>query len=115
MWLARLQRVKSSSSPPFKVDLNPRPSTLTSNLRITMETRRSPSPPPSFPNETKREILSFCDTPSLANASLVSLAFLELVSPFLYQHIAIQGLEQLSRLFHEEVSFIFSRSESSTN
>ena len=61
-------------------------------------------PPPSLPIEMKRAILSFCDAPTLAKASLVSVSFLELASPFLYKNIVIYGLQHFEKLFYEEVS-----------
>ena len=59
---------------------------------------------PLLPLETKAHILTFCDAPTLAQASLVSLTFLELASPRLYGHITITGFDQLDRLFYKEVS-----------
>ena len=51
---------------------------------------RARAPPFRFqelPAETKRTILEFCDTPSLAAASLVSKDMLEMASPELYRLI----------------------------
>ncbi|KAL7413380.1 hypothetical protein BDY24DRAFT_67034 [Mrakia frigida] len=57
---------------------------------------------PSLPIEMKRAILSFCDAPTLAQACLVSLSFLELATPFLYRDVVLHGLKHFEKLFYEE-------------
>ena len=61
---------------------------------------------PHLPAETYSHILSFCEPDVLADASRVSLAFLELAGPILYRHVTITGLNQLDKLFHREASAI---------
>ncbi|KAL7414296.1 hypothetical protein BDY24DRAFT_414507 [Mrakia frigida] len=53
----------------------------------------SPPPPPPLPTELKKHVLHFCDPPTLAATSLLSLQFLELSSPLLYDEIEITGFE----------------------
>ncbi|KAL7415806.1 hypothetical protein BDY24DRAFT_439660 [Mrakia frigida] len=50
---------------------------------------------PILPIELKKEILKFCDQPTLAKTSGLSLAFLQLSSPLLYRHITFEGSEGL--------------------
>ncbi|KAL7416862.1 hypothetical protein BDY24DRAFT_205686 [Mrakia frigida] len=60
----------------------------------------SPSPPfPLLPLEIKNHILRFCDPSTLAKTARVSLAFLELSSPILYEDVHIHGFEHLKLLF----------------
>ncbi|KAL7417224.1 hypothetical protein BDY24DRAFT_377137 [Mrakia frigida] len=56
-------------------------------------------PLPPLPLELKHHILRFCDPSTLANTSRVSLAFLHLSSPILYQDIEIVGLKNVEKLF----------------
>ncbi|KAL7415715.1 hypothetical protein BDY24DRAFT_267761 [Mrakia frigida] len=59
----------------------------------------SSSPLPFLPTEVKKEILKFCDQPTLAKTSGLSLEFLQLSSPLLYRHIVFKGPEGLSKFF----------------
>ncbi|KAL7417230.1 hypothetical protein BDY24DRAFT_377149 [Mrakia frigida] len=59
---------------------------------------------PPLPLELKHHILRFCDPSTLANTSRVSLAFLHLSSPILYQDIEIVGLKNVEKLFCSRVS-----------
>ena len=63
-----------------------------------------PRPLPSLPIETKGHILSFCDSQTLGRATQVSLAFLELAGPILYEHVTVTGYDQLRRLIDGRVS-----------
>ena len=63
-------------------------------------------PFPAIPLEIKGAILSFCDAATLANASSVSLAFLQLASPLLYDDINIELGEQTEKLFCARVGQI---------
>ncbi|KAL7417180.1 hypothetical protein BDY24DRAFT_438281 [Mrakia frigida] len=54
---------------------------------------------PYIPLELKHHILRFCDPSTLANASRVSLAFLQLSSPILYEDIEIVGLKNVEKFF----------------
>ena len=65
---------------------------------ISQTAQISPRPLPSLPTDLKREILSFCDPSTLAKASLVSLAFLEMSSPFLYRDVTIDGWRDVIKL-----------------
>ncbi|KAL7415633.1 hypothetical protein BDY24DRAFT_381734 [Mrakia frigida] len=56
-----------------------------------------PSPLPFLPVEVKKEILRFCDQPTLAKTSGLSLTFLQLSSPLLYRHIVFEGPEGLTK------------------
>ena len=67
-----------------------------------------PRPLPYLPPEVKGHILRFCDRKTLYSAALVSLAFLELSSPFLYGHIDITGSRELYQLLCLKVSVLFS-------
>jgi len=62
------------------------------------------SPLPSLPIEIKKEILKFCDPPTLAKTSSLSLAFLQLSSPLLYRHVTIKGPRQLKMMLSLVVS-----------
>ncbi|KAL7415565.1 hypothetical protein BDY24DRAFT_381534 [Mrakia frigida] len=55
-------------------------------------------PLPYLPPEVKGHILKFCAPATLFSTSLVSLAFLELSSPFLYKDVVIRGSSDLFRL-----------------
>jgi hypothetical protein len=59
---------------------------------------------PSLPIELRQLILRFCDVPTLVATSLVSLAFLELSTPILYQDIELIGLQRVEQLFCHSVS-----------
>ncbi|KAL7416871.1 hypothetical protein BDY24DRAFT_438690 [Mrakia frigida] len=59
----------------------------------------SSSPLPLLPLEIKNHILRFCDPSTLAKTARVSLAFLELSSPILYEDVHIHGFEHLKLLF----------------
>lgn len=64
----------------------------------------SQKPLPLLPTETHAHILSYCDPDTLAHASTVSFAFLQLASPLLYcRDLTITGYDQLQRLFYNEV------------
>ncbi|KAL7415621.1 hypothetical protein BDY24DRAFT_413206 [Mrakia frigida] len=52
---------------------------------------------PFLPIEVKKEILKFCDQPTLAKTSGLSLTFLQLSSPLLYRHIVFEGPEGLTK------------------
>ena len=73
------------------------------NHITTMTELVASSRPPSLPTETHAHILSYCDAQTLARASRVSLAFLQLAGPHLYEHITIRGFKQLERMFYREV------------
>ena len=51
-----------------------------------------------LPSEIHAYVLSFCDDPTLASSSRVSLAFLELTGPLLYRDITVRGKDQLDLL-----------------
>jgi hypothetical protein len=59
---------------------------------------------PILPLEVKGHILGFCDVPTLAVTSRVSLAFLELSGPLLYRDVVIRGCDQLDLLVRTHVS-----------
>ena len=61
-------------------------------------------PFPPLPLELKGEILSHCDASTLANASSVSLAFLQLASPVLYNHVTFVGPEGHTKFLTLRVS-----------
>ena len=61
-------------------------------------------PLPSLPIELKGEILTHCDADTLAKASSASLAFLQLASPLLYEHITFVGPEGLMKFLTLRVS-----------
>ena len=63
-----------------------------------------PSILPPLPLEVKGHILSLCDQGTLAVASRVSLAFLELAGPILYEHVHIDGLDSLFSMLNSRVS-----------
>ncbi|KAL7415671.1 hypothetical protein BDY24DRAFT_381853, partial [Mrakia frigida] len=69
---------------------------------------------PFLPTEVKKEILKFCDQPTLAKTSTLSLAFLQLSSPLLYRHITFEGPEGLTKFLTLVVSrcLLFSSSRS---
>ena len=93
----------SSSLPPLLASCPP--STTTSKPR-RMSSSTSASPP-FLPNEIKKEILKFCDQPTLAKTSSLSLAFLQLSSPLLYRHIVFEGPEGLTKFLTLVVSMRF--------
>jgi hypothetical protein len=62
-----------------------------------------PSSLPILPIEVKGHILRFCDAPTLAVTSRVSLAFLELSGPLLYEVITVRGREQLLSMIRSKV------------
>ncbi|KAL7415667.1 hypothetical protein BDY24DRAFT_381836, partial [Mrakia frigida] len=64
----------------------------------------SASPFPFLPIEVKKEILKFCDQPTLAKTSTLSLAFLQLSSPLLYRHITFEGPDGLTKFLTLVVS-----------
>ena len=58
----------------------------------------------SIPNELKREIASFCDTPTKVQLALVSVAFHQISSPLLLQTlILVDSFKKLYRLFSHRV------------
>ena len=62
-------------------------------------------PLPQLPLETQAAILRFCDVSTLAVSSRVSLAWLELAGPVLYEHITITGgKKQLDMMIRSTVS-----------
>jgi len=73
----------------------------------------SPSSLPFLPNELMKEILKFCDQPTLAKTSTLSLAFLQLSSPLLYRHITIRGPESMDKFLTLVVRISGSISDSS--
>jgi len=76
-----------------------------SSLKISSDASQPCLQPfPFLANELKKEILRFCDPSTLAKTSLVSLAFLELSTPFLYYEVETRGCKQLSLLFKPRVS-----------
>jgi len=63
---------------------------------------------PFVPTEIKGHILSFCDQSTLAKTSSLSIAFLQLSSPLLYEDVVIHGVRNIHKLFCErEVSVVF--------
>ena len=66
-----------------------------------------PRPLPYLPLETKAHILANCDVQTLGRATQVSLAFLELAGPILYEHITVTGYNHLQRLIDGQVSKSF--------
>jgi len=61
-------------------------------------------PLPYLPLEVKNHILRFCSPSTLAKTAQVSLAFLELSSPILYEDVHIYGFKALKLLFSKRVS-----------
>ncbi|KAL7416912.1 hypothetical protein BDY24DRAFT_378682 [Mrakia frigida] len=57
-----------------------------------------------FPIEIYHEGLKHCDPSTLARASRVSLAFLELSSPLLYRDVKLVVFEQMAELFCDRES-----------
>ena len=74
----------------------------------------SSRPLPHLPFETQAHILRFCDRPTLAVSSRVSLAWLELAGPILYEHVIVRGREQLEMMIRTEVSRSCSLSRSTS-
>jgi hypothetical protein len=70
---------------------------------LSLSTPSSSRPLPLLPLELKRSILSFCSPATLAVTSQVSLAFLEMSSPFLYTDVVVFW-ERLPLLFSRRVS-----------
>ena len=58
---------------------------------------------PHLPLETQAAILRFCDVSTLAVSSRVSLAWLELAGPILYEHITIRSKDQLEMMIRSDV------------
>ena len=58
---------------------------------------------PPLPVELKREILLYCDPPTLAGCCLVCHDFLDLCGPLLYKDVYITSVDQLAQLFRQEV------------
>jgi len=89
----RRVEAQTSSSPPTLSIHSPPSFFIISTLQMKpRHTIRPSSPLPFLPPEMKQHILRFCDPSTLAKASRVSLAFLELSSPILYQDIELIGL-----------------------
>ncbi|KAL7411494.1 hypothetical protein BDY24DRAFT_132363 [Mrakia frigida] len=67
----------------------------------------SSSSSPHLPTEIKGHILSFCDQSTLAKTASLSLAFLHLSSPLLYEDVVLYGVRNLHKLFcsREDPSF----------
>ena len=59
---------------------------------------------PALPVELHDAILALADTQTLARCCSVSMAFLELASPLLYQHVHIDGVTVLGQPFCDRVS-----------
>lgn len=70
--------------------------------------RSSPSstirPLPFLPMELKREIVLYCDPPTLAAMSRASLALFELAAPVLYRDVTVEGIDGLRRMLLPRVS-----------
>lgn len=77
------------------------PSNLPENMDIEALSSLSLVSPflKQFPIEIYNEVLKHCDPSTLARASRVSLAFLELSSPLLYRDVKLVGFEQMVELF----------------
>ena len=96
----RRVEAQTSSSPPTLSIHSPPSFFIISTLQMKPRHAIRPSSPlPFLPPEMKQHILRFCDPSTLAKASRVSLAFLELSSPILYQEIELIGLGKLEKLF----------------
>ncbi|KAL7409187.1 hypothetical protein BDY24DRAFT_419080 [Mrakia frigida] len=55
-------------------------------------------PFPAIPTEIETHILSLCDQATLAKCSTLSLAFLQLSSPLLYEDVVLYGIESIRKL-----------------
>ena len=76
------------------------------NLETTKMSSPTSTPLPFLPTEVKKQILKFCDQPTLAKTSGLSLAFLQLSSPLLYRHIVFEGPEGLTKFLTLVVSIL---------
>ena len=97
-------RSSSNSLPPPASPI----SALPPSLEIYPPPSDTPTskPLPSLPTELKKNILRFCTPATLAKTSGLSLAFLQLSSPPLYDEIDIVGFKIMKKLFCSRVSYI---------
>ena len=65
-----------------------------------MQTYQSSASPP-LPTEVKNRILRYCDRGTLAIASRVTLEFLQLSGPMLYQDITVGDIKQVYKLVRD--------------